>query len=195
MRTRVLVASGVFAVVAYAAAVGWRGVLLVADGRPVAVAFGLALLVFPVVGLAAVGAEIRFGLRSARLAGRLADEGGLPPDELPRTPSGRVVRAAADADFDRWRVDVTASPADWRVWSRLALAYDAAGDRRRARGATRQAIALARPPGSPRGPRRGPRRGPGRLGRAGPSGSQTGSAQSGSRSGSAQEEAGGAPEG
>lgn len=193
MRTRVLVASG--AVVAYAAAVGWRGVLLVADGRPVAVAFGLALLVFPVVGLAAVGAEIRFGLRSARLAGRLADEGGLPPDELPRTPSGRVVRAAADADFDRWRVDVTASPADWRVWYRLALAYDAAGDRRRARGATRQAIALARPPGSPRGPRRGPRRGPGRLGRAGPSGSQTGSAQSGSRSGSAQEEAGGAPEG
>jgi len=195
VRTRVLVASGVFAVVAYAAAVGWRGVLLVADGRPVAVAFGLALLVFPVVGLAAVGAEIRFGLRSARLAGRLADEGGLPPDELPRTPSGRVVRAAADADFDRWRVDVTASPADWRVWYRLALAYDAAGDRRRARGATRQAIALARPPGSPREPRRGPRRGPGRLGRAGPSGSQTGSAQSGSRSGSAQEEAGGAPEG
>jgi len=193
VRTRVLVASG--AVVAYAAAVGWRGVLLVVDGRPVAVAFGLALLVFPVVGLAAVGAEIRFGLRSARLAGRLADEGGLPPDELPRTPSGRVVRAAADADFDRWRVDVTASPADWRVWYRLALAYDAAGDRRRARGATRQAIALARPPGSPRGPRRGPRRGPGRLGRAGPSGSQTGSAQSGSRSGSAQEEAGGAPEG
>jgi len=195
VRTRILVASGVFAVVAYAAAVGWRGVLLVADGRPVAVAFGLALLVFPVVGLAAVGAEIRFGLRSARLADRLADEGGLPPDELPRTPSGRVVRAAADADFDRWRVDVTASPADWRVWYRLALAYDAAGDRRRARGATRQAIALARPPGSPRGPRRGPRRGPGRLGRAGPSGSQTGSAQSGSRSGSAQEEAGGAPEG
>jgi len=196
VRTRVLVASGVFAVVAYAAAVGWRGVLLVADGRPVAVAFGLALLVFSVVGLAAVGAEIRFGLRSARLAGRLADEGGLPPDELPRTPSGRVVRAAADADFDRWRVDVTASPADWRVWYRLALAYDAAGDRRRARGATRQAIALARPPGSPRGPRRGP----GRLGRAAPSGSQTGSAQtgsaqSGSRSGSAQEEAGGAPEG
>ena len=133
----------VAAVVAYAGLVGWRGVLLVADGRPVAVAFGLALLVFPVVGVAAVLAELRFGLRSARLADRLAAEGGLPEDVLPRRPSGRVVRAAADADFDRWQAEATAAPEDWRCWYRLALAYDAAGDRRRARGAARRAIALA----------------------------------------------------
>ncbi len=143
MRTRVLAVLAVAAVAAYAGLVGWRGVLLVADGRPVAVAFGLGLLVFPVVGVGVVAAELRFGLRSSRLADRLADEGGLPEDLLPRTPSGRVVRAAADADFDRWQAEVTASPQDWRCWYRLALAYDAAGDRRRARGATRRAIALA----------------------------------------------------
>lgn len=161
MRTRVLVALGVGAVVVYAGLVGWRGALLIADGRPVAVAFGLALLVFPLVGLAAVAAEVRFGLRSARLADRLADERGLPVDVLPRTAAGRVVRAAADADFDRWQADVTASPDDWRCWYRLALAYDAAGDRRRARGATRHAVALRTGHGGPERTRSrtGPRQG------------------------------------
>ncbi len=143
MRTRVLVLLVAGAAVAYAAAVGWRGVLLVRAGRPVAVAFGLALLVFPVVGLLTVAAELRFGLRSARLARRLDAEGALPADLLARTPSGRVTRESADADFDRWRADVEADPGDWRCWYRLALAYDASRDRRRARAAVRRAIGLA----------------------------------------------------
>ena len=33
-------------------------------------------------------------------------------------------------------------PANWRVWYRLALAYDAAGDRTRARAAVRHALTL-----------------------------------------------------
>jgi len=37
---------------------------------------------------------------------------------------------------------VEAHPDDWRAWYRLGLAYDASGDRRRARGAVRQAIQL-----------------------------------------------------
>lgn len=143
MRTRVLVVVLVGAAVVYAAAVGWRGVLLVTDGDPVAVGFGLALLVFPVVGLLTVAAELRFGVRSARLARRLDAEGALPEDLLARTPSGRVVRESADADFDRWQADVEADPADWRRWYRLALAYDASRDRRRARAAVRRAISLA----------------------------------------------------
>lgn len=143
MRTRVLVVLLVGAAVAYAAAVGWRGVLLVRDGDPVAVAFGLALLVFPVVGLLTVAAELRFGVRSARLARRLDAEGELPEDLLARTPSGRVVQESADADFDRWQSEVEADPADWRRWYRLGLAYDASRDRRRARAAVRRAISLA----------------------------------------------------
>jgi Flp pilus assembly protein TadD len=37
---------------------------------------------------------------------------------------------------------VEQDPASWRAWFRLGLAYDASGDRRRARGAIRRAIAL-----------------------------------------------------
>jgi Flp pilus assembly protein TadD len=33
-------------------------------------------------------------------------------------------------------------PEDWRTWFRLALAYDAAGDRTRARAAARHALTL-----------------------------------------------------
>ena len=40
------------------------------------------------------------------------------------------------------RAQTEAAPEDWRTWFRLALAYDAAGDRTRARAAARHAVAL-----------------------------------------------------
>jgi Flp pilus assembly protein TadD len=40
------------------------------------------------------------------------------------------------------RAQAEAAPEDWRSWYRLALAYDAAGDRTRARAAARHALAL-----------------------------------------------------
>ena len=67
--------------------------------------------------------------------------GGLPVDDLPRRPSGRVDRAAADEAFGRYKAAAEAAPDDWRVWFRLSTAYDAAGDRKRARAAMRTAIA------------------------------------------------------
>ena len=94
------------------------------------------------LGLLLVWREVRFGQASARLGAELDAEGGLLVDDLPRRPSGRVERAAADDLFDRVRAEVEASPEDWRGWYRLALAYDAAGDRTRARAAVRDAIAL-----------------------------------------------------
>ncbi len=48
--------------------------------------------------------------------------------------------------FPKYQAETEAAPEDWRTWYRLALAYDAAGDRRRARWATRQAIKLSRKP-------------------------------------------------
>ena len=69
--------------------------------------------------------------------------GGLPVDDLPRRPSGRVDRSAAEEWFDRAREETEASPDSWRAWFRLALAYDAAGDRTRARAAARHAIELS----------------------------------------------------
>lgn len=89
-----------------------------------------------------VAREVGFGRRTTVLARDLEAEGSLPVDDLPRRPSGRVDRAAADVLFTQMRDEVEAAPDDWRGWYRLALAYDAAGDRTRAREATRHAIAL-----------------------------------------------------
>ena len=95
------------------------------------------MLALPLVGLWVVVAEIRFGRATERLARRLLDDEESP---LPRRASGRVDRVAADARFAERRAEVEAAPDDWRCWYRLALAYDDAGDRRRARGAMRTAI-------------------------------------------------------
>ena len=128
--------------VVYLVLVGWRGVLLVRTGDPVAVALGLAVVVLPVVAAVVVVRELRFGGATQRMARELEADGGLPVDDLPRRPSGRVVREAADATFAGRRAEVEAAPEDWRAWYRLAVAYDDAGDRRRAREAMRYAVRL-----------------------------------------------------
>lgn len=147
MRTKVVVALLVLVVAFYSVLIGAKGVGLIREGEVVPVLLGLALLVMPVLGLLLVLREVRFGQATARLGARLAEEGALPPDDLPRRPSGRVDRAAADAAFGRYRAEVEAAPEDWRGWYRLALAYDLAGDRTRARAAARTAVAKARDAG------------------------------------------------
>ena len=127
--------------VAYAVLLGWRGVLLIGTGDPVAVVLGVAVLVIPVLGAYLVWRELQFGRRTEALARELEAVGGLPVDDLPRRPSGRIDRAAADAAFEKYRAEAEAAPGDWRVWFRLSTAYDAAGDRRRARSTMRTAIA------------------------------------------------------
>jgi Flp pilus assembly protein TadD len=62
--------------------------------------------------------------------------------DLPRRPSGRVDRDAADAWFEGRRAEVEENSGDWRAWYRLAYAYDVAGDRRRARATMRKAVDL-----------------------------------------------------
>ncbi|MFF0340743.1 hypothetical protein [Kribbella sp. NPDC004875] len=126
--------------VAYAGLIGWRGVLLIKVGTPVSVVLGLAVLVIPLIGAYLVWREIQFGRQTEVLARELEAAGGLPVDDLPRRPSGRVDRAAADEAFGRYRAEAEAAPDDWRVWFRLSTAYDAAGDRRRARETMRKAI-------------------------------------------------------
>ena len=138
-RTALLLAA---LVAVYAAFIGWRGVVLVADGRPVSVLLGLAVLLLPVVGLVLTYQELRFGRSVEALGRELGEQGGLPVDDLPRRPSGRPERAAADALFQTRKAQAQAAPEDWRTWFRLALAYDAAGDRTRARRTMRRAIAV-----------------------------------------------------
>ena len=97
----------------------------------------------PVIGLWAMIATLRAGFAHQRL-GRLisAERMELDTSALPRRPSGRIQRDAADALFATVRTEVEADPDDWRRWYRLARAYDYAGDRRRARQAMKTAVQL-----------------------------------------------------
>ena len=117
---------------------------LISVREPVAVGIGIALLVFPILGGGVIIAELVFTVRGQALAKRLETEGGMPTEKLPLLPSGRIDRKAADVLFPTYEAAAKADPENWRVWFRLGLAYDACGDRRRARWATRQAIKLAR---------------------------------------------------
>ncbi len=128
----------------YLLLLGQRAVILLLSGEPVGVSMGVALLVLPLIGVWALVRELLFGIRTERMAGILSAEGGLPVDDLPKLASGRPVRAAADAIFPRYRAEVDAAPDDWRAWFRLGLAYDASGDRRRARATLRRSISLWR---------------------------------------------------
>jgi hypothetical protein len=126
--------------VAYAVLLGWRGVLLIGTGDPVAIVLGIAVLVIPVLGGYLVWRELQFGRQTEVLARELEASGGLPVDDLPRRPSGRIDRSAADEAFGKYKAEAEAAPDDWRVWFRLSTAYDAAGDRKRARATMRAAI-------------------------------------------------------
>jgi cytochrome c-type biogenesis protein CcmH/NrfG len=130
------------ALVLYIVLVAQRGWLLLTSGEPIGIAMGIALFVLPVVAVWALGRELWFGMRAENIGRRLENEGGLPAQEVTVRPSGRVVREDGDAAFPAFRADVEAHPDEWRAWYRLGLAYDAAGDRRRARAAVRKAIAL-----------------------------------------------------
>ena len=118
--------------------------ILIGTGELVAQAMGWALLVLPLIGFWALAAELAFIFRAERLLNILRDEGALPEEVTERRPSGRPEPEAADRAFERYRDEAEASPDSWRAWLRLGLAYDASGDRRRARWATRHAIALSR---------------------------------------------------
>ena len=126
----------------YACFVFWRAWSLFESGDPVAIALGLAIIVIPILGIWMLYREFKFGFGMQAMGRKLAIEGGLPKDDLPKTASGRAERDAADERFLLRQFEVEQDPADWRVWYRLALAYDESRDRKRARGAMRQALSL-----------------------------------------------------
>lgn len=143
MRGKRLVALLLVVLAAYLALIAYQGAALFARSSLALAALGVAVLALCALIAWLVAAEVRFGAATARLAHRLDDEGEPGEADLPRTPSGRVQRAAADALFAQRRTELRADPNDWRRWYRLALSYDYAGDRRRARTAMRTAIERA----------------------------------------------------
>lgn len=128
----------------YVWAVAWRGWALVTSGRAVGVALGLAVLIIPLLVVWFVVREVGQAMAVDALTKRLADEGGLHEDDLPRSPGGRIDRSVAAEQFPAARDAVAAEPDSWRAWFHLGWAYDAAGDRRHARESLRRAVRLER---------------------------------------------------
>ncbi|WP_430332104.1 hypothetical protein [Rhodococcus sp. ACT016] len=142
-RVVVAIAAIVVALAFYFVLLGQRGIALIQDGRAVPVVLGIAVLVLPLLGVWMVVATIRSGLAHQHLAHRIHDEGlELDVSDLPRRPSGRIERDAADALFAQVKQEWEADPDNWRNSYRLARAYDYAGDRGRARETMRRAVAL-----------------------------------------------------
>ncbi|MDQ1035817.1 ABC-type nickel/cobalt efflux system permease component RcnA [Streptomyces sp. V3I8] len=128
--------------VVYFVLVGTRGVMLIQHGTLLTVTFGAAVLVLPGIGVWFLWKNTQFVQRANRLAAELDAEGGLPVDQLKRTPAGRIDRDSADEVFARRKAETEDAPDDWRSWFRLAVAYHDARDTPRARKAMQHAIAL-----------------------------------------------------
>jgi hypothetical protein len=116
----------------------------IATGEPIAQIMGACIFVFPLIGVWAIAVELRFGLAAEKLVARVIAEGTWPNLGIETRPSGRAIRSSADAAFAKWSAAAEQNDTDFHSWFNLSLAYDACGDRRRARAAMRKAIALAK---------------------------------------------------
>ncbi|WP_236573363.1 hypothetical protein [Nocardia caishijiensis] len=143
MKTVALVAFLVLALVFYFVRLGGLAIAYIADGKPAGIAIGIGMLLLPIVGVWIVWTTLRAALDHQRLARRIHEEGReVDTSRLPRRPSGRIERDAADALFAEIKTEWEADPDNWRSSYRLARAYDYAGDRTRARETMRRAVAL-----------------------------------------------------
>ena len=143
LRIQLLIGFMCVALIAYFLMLGRIAMAFITSGRPAAIGLGLALLILPLIGIWVMVSTVRAGLTHQRLARIMHDEGmELDVSALPRMPSGRIERGAADALFDTVRGELERDPDNWRRWYRLARAYDYAGDRGRAREAMKKAVEL-----------------------------------------------------
>ncbi|MFC4126664.1 hypothetical protein [Nocardia rhizosphaerae] len=127
----------------YFVRLGGVAIAYIADGGFAGIAIGIGMLGLPIVGVWIVWATLKAALAHQQLARRIHDEGlEVDTSQLPRRPSGRIERDAADELFARMKTEWEADPDNWRSSYRLARAYDYAGDRGRARETMRRAVAL-----------------------------------------------------
>jgi hypothetical protein len=127
----------------YLVLVADRSVALVGSGEPLGIAIGSLMLFLPAVAFWGIAMELRFGLRIEKLGEKLKKENAWPQFPFELRPSGRPTKESAQEVFEQFRQRVEANQNNWQAWFALGLAYDAAGDRARARKAMRRAIFLA----------------------------------------------------
>ena len=126
----------------YLAHIAQQGCVMLASGSVAGIVLGAGMILLPILGAWALVREVLFGARIQRMARELAASNELVEDNLPRTPSGRVDREAAAAEFESFAEAVEQEPNSWKAWFNLACMYDAGGERKRARAAMRNAWAL-----------------------------------------------------
>ena len=128
----------------YVLLLGQTGFLLLQEPEPIAIAMGALILVFPFFGAWAIVKELTFGIKIEQLSKQILSEGTWPNFDLELRPSGRAVPESAAQMFNHYKVIVEAEPNDFHNWFNLGIAYNAAGDRRRARHALLKALELAK---------------------------------------------------
>lgn len=143
MITKIWLAAMVSITLLYAFLLFERGLVLLSDSQPIAVALGLAILVFPLAAVASIFFELRFGMRLAKL-GQLLEASGMAKPEYELRPSGRATKESGTEVFDSIRRKIEEDESNFLLWFLLADAYDKLGDRRRARAAARKSISLAK---------------------------------------------------
>lgn len=130
-------------VLVYLVLVAERSLALMGSGEPIGIAIGSLMIFLPAVAFWGIFMELRFGLRVEKLGGELKKESAWPQFPFVLRPSGRPTKESAQEVFDEFRRQVELDERSWKAWFALGLAYDAAGDRPRARKAMRKAISLA----------------------------------------------------
>jgi hypothetical protein len=133
LRSRDVVILLVIVLAFYLVLIGVRGVSLLGDHRWIVKGLGIGVLLLPLVGVAIVIAELRFGRATERLAQRLGED-----------PCPQAQTLDPDEAFPLRQAQVEAAPDDWQAWYRLAIAYADARDTPRGRRTMRKAIAMQR---------------------------------------------------
>lgn len=124
-----------------------RGLILLQEPDLIARMLGAGILVLPVFALWSIFSELRFGFRAQKLAERLYRQGHGELN-LEYRASGKATAESAQREFERISA-LLEQGESWQLWFQLGQAYEANGDRKRARAAIRKAIALANNPETP----------------------------------------------
>ena len=115
---------------------------MLAIGTWLGIVLGSLVFAFPLLGAYAIYRELRFGLKVEAMGRELENANEWPVFQLELRPSGRPTKESADENFKTIAKQAEANPNDWKSAFALALAYDACGDRPRARKAMAEAMAL-----------------------------------------------------
>ena len=127
----------------YVALLANTGFKLLGMESAIAKAMGTLILVFPILAIWLTFMEFRFAVRLEKLTDRIVAAGDFPVLDFEYRPSGRATKASAAIVFEEYAKKVAADEGNYLNWFAIGLAYEAAGDRRRARSAMRRALKLS----------------------------------------------------